>query len=228
MRWVFLPGLDGAGAFFEPFVQILPAEVEPMILAYPAEERLGYEELLEWLLPKLPANEAFLLVAESFGGPLAVKLARTEPRGMVGAVVSASFVRSPLPRFLRQGPLEMFFRIPFPSAMVRWLLADESAGAEIFELFERVISYSPPLVLAHRARAALSVDVTEELKDCRLPLLFLDGRRDRLIRRSAMEQVRQIRPDLPIRSVDGPHFLLQLRAGECLQEIERFLDRLMK
>ena len=228
MKWVFLPGLDGAGEFFEPLLKFLPSEIEPLVFAYPARENLDYDELLEWILPQLPENEPFLVVAESFGGPLAVKLTRSEPKGMVGAVVSASFIRSPLPSFLRFGPVESFFRLPFPNAFVRWLLADSDAGSEIFALFDRVIRYSSPEVLADRARSALTVDVTDELKECRLPLLFFDGTCDRLIPRSAMEYVRKLRSDLPVLSVDGPHFLLQLEPEKCLREINRFLDRVLE
>lgn len=226
MKWVFLPGLDGAGIFFEPFLRALPEEIEPVTVAYPAKKRMGYEELLSWLLPQLPQEEPFLVVAESFGGPLAVRVAAEEPKGMIGAVVSASFVVNPLPRLLRYGPVKSFFHLPFPRPLVRWLLADAQAGKEIFELFDQVTEYSPPEVWAHRARAALSVDVTDELKRCRLPLLFLDGNRDRLIPRSAMMRVREIRPDVSVVPVDGPHFLLQLRAETCLEVIERFVDRL--
>src|SRR5690625_755853 len=101
MKWVFLPGLDGAGIFFEPFLKVLPKEIEPVVFAYPGEEKLDYDQLFEWLLPQLPKGEPFLVIAESFGGPLAVRLAAAGPAGMVGAVVSASFVINPLPRIFR-------------------------------------------------------------------------------------------------------------------------------
>src|SRR5690625_6174390 len=94
MKWVFLPGLDGAGEFFEPFLKFLPSEIEPLVFAYPAREKLDYDELLEWVLQQLPENEPFLVVAESFVVLLAVKLGRSESKDMVVAVVSGSFIRS--------------------------------------------------------------------------------------------------------------------------------------
>lgn len=225
MKWIFLPGLDGSGAFFEPFLKVLPEGVEPEPIAFPAEEKWGYDELFEWLRGKLPKQEPFLIVAESFSGPLAVRLAAAEPTGMVGAVVCASFVRHPWPRFLRHLPVETLFRLRFPPGFVRLILAEKGISAKLMDLFYRVIVYSPPAVIAHRARAALQVDETEALRRCRLPLLFLSATRDRLIQSRSTALVRRVRPDLPVVPVDAPHFLLQLRPEECLPAIEEFLGQ---
>lgn len=223
MKWIFLPGMDGSGTFFEPFLKVLPKDVEPVTVAFPAQEKYGYDELLEWLLPRLPRQEPFLVVAESFSGPLGVRLAASGPAGMIGAVISASFVRNPLPRACRFLPVEAVFRRRLPRRLVRWILADADAGPEIYDAFYRAIGHSPPEVVAHRARAALAVDETEALKKCALPLLFLRGTSDRLIRGRSTGLVGKLRPDLPVVSIDAPHFLLQLKAEECLGVIEDFL-----
>lgn len=224
MKWIFLPGMDGSGKFFEPFLKVLPVRVTPVTLAFPRAEKLGYEELFEWLLPRLPRDERFLVVAESFSGPLAVRLASIGPPGMIGAVISTSFVRNPLPRVLRRLPVEWVFRFRMPKPLVRLILADATAEPELYDLFYDAIHYSPGDVLAHRARAALQVDETEALAGCTLPLLFLQGTSDRLIHRSSTELVKRLRPDLPIVPISAPHFLLQMKPHECLQAIERFLE----
>lgn len=223
MKWIFLPGLDGSGEFFEPFLKVLPKDVEPVPIGFPPNEKLGYDELFHWLLSRLPRDEPFLVIAESFSGPLAVRLAAARPDGMVGGVICASFVRNPLPRFLRHLPAEFVFRRRFPKLLVKILFSDTTAGDEIYDLFYRVMRYSPPDVMAHRARAALSVDETEDLKRCELPLLFIEATSDRLIRKRSTELVRQLRPEIPIVPVAAPHFLLQLRQKECLHAIGEFL-----
>lgn len=223
MKWIFLPGLDGSGTFFEPFLKMLPDDVAPVTIEFPPEEKLGYEELRRWLLPRLPQKEPFLVVAESFSGPLAVRLAADQPRGMIGAVISASFVRYPLPRVLARLPLEMIFRGRLPKSFVRFIFADASAGPEIYRAFYQSIIHSPPRGIAHRARAALRVDETAALRRCELPLLFLEATSDRLIQRESMKLVRRLRPDVPMTRIPGPHFLLQMKAEECLRAIQAFV-----
>lgn len=226
MKWIILPGMDGSGDFFEPFLKVIPEDVEPVTIRFPRNEKFGYEELFQWLLKRLPREEPFLVVAESFSGPLGVRLAAARPAGMVGAVISASFVRHPLPRILRYLPVEWLFRSRLPEAAVRFLLGEGDMGAGLTRLFYQSIEYSPPDVVAHRARAALEVDESEALRTCALPLLFLQPTSDRLIRPRSTEFVRRLRPDVRIVSIAAPHFLLQLRPIECIRAIEGFCSDL--
>lgn len=224
MKWIFLPGMDGSGAFFEPFLQVLPPSISVQTIAFPATEKMGYEELRSWLRDRWPRQEPFVIIAESFSGPLAVQIAAEAPASLQAVVVSASFVKNPLPRGLRHLPAERVLGMRFPRPVVNFLLANsDGSGADFYDLFCRVMRYSPPDVLAHRARAALQVDKTDALKACRLPLLFLEGMRDRLISRSAMRHVRKVRPDLPIIPFEAPHFLLQTKPRESYEVIQDFL-----
>lgn len=46
-RLVLLPGMDGTGTLFEPLLDVLAAEWEPIVVRYPPDEALGYDALLE-------------------------------------------------------------------------------------------------------------------------------------------------------------------------------------
>ena len=80
---VLLPGLDGTGLLFQPLVECLPDAIEPVVVSYPPDQKLGYEELLPLVLERLPAAP-FVLLGESFSGPLAVMAAATAPRASAG------------------------------------------------------------------------------------------------------------------------------------------------
>lgn len=75
----------------------------------------------------------------------------------------------------------------------------------------------PPRVLAGRVRELLRVDVRRELRACPVPLLVLQGREDRLLRRPVW-------PGTVL--VPGPHLLLQRHPRECAGIIEEWLGRL--
>src|SRR3990172_3555317 len=66
-------------------------------------------------------------------------------------------------------------------------------------------------VMAARALEALRVDATEALRACPIPILFLGGKRDRLLRRDLASEVLAPRPDARIEMLDGPPPLLQSR-----------------
>ena len=62
---VLLPGLDGTGLLFQPLIDCLPEDIQPVVVAYPKELQLGYAELLPLVLDSLPPGP-FVLLGESF------------------------------------------------------------------------------------------------------------------------------------------------------------------
>src|SRR3990172_5717425 len=80
-------------------------------------------------------------------------------------------------------------------------------------------------VMAARALEALRVDATEALRACPVPILFLGGKRDRLLRRDLAREVRALRPDARIEMLDGPHLLLQSRPIGAMRVVSEFLLR---
>lgn len=221
VRWIFLPGMDGTGEFFAPFIKHLPATVEPVTIRYPGDQKLGYVELFDFVMKRLPTGP-FLLVAESFSGPLAVRIGASEPPGMIGGVVSASFVRNPLPRFLHSLAGGWLFRRQLPRWLSTAIVTGGDTSEELFQLFKHVMGQTTPEVLGFRAREALQVDATADLQRCRLPLLFLQGGQDHLILGHNAKVVRQLRPDYPIKKLNTSHCLLQRRPEEALAAIREF------
>ena len=78
MKLLLFPGFDGTGQFFEDFVQKLPPHQSFQILKYPEDTALSYDGLVDHFLPQLPKDD-FVLLGESFGGPLCIKLASEAP-----------------------------------------------------------------------------------------------------------------------------------------------------
>src|SRR4051812_43266913 len=92
---VLLPGLDGTGTLFGPVLDHLPPDLRPLVVTYPTEEPLGYEQLLAHVLERLPTSAPFVLLGESFSGPLALMASSRSPVGLRGVILCASFVRNP-------------------------------------------------------------------------------------------------------------------------------------
>jgi pimeloyl-ACP methyl ester carboxylesterase len=109
-----LPGLDGTGLLFGPALDACPDGVRPVVLPLPDLEARSYAELADHLAPRLPKDEPFLLLGESFSGPLALELAARRPDGLAGVVLVASFVTSPVPRGIGRLPWTLAFRVRRP------------------------------------------------------------------------------------------------------------------
>src|SRR5689334_18272732 len=96
MKLVLLPGLDGTGVLFRPFLKLLPSSIEPIVVAYPPRQALGYDELLPLVRSTLPKNKPFVLLGESFSGPLSLRIAAERPIDLKGLILAGSFISCPL------------------------------------------------------------------------------------------------------------------------------------
>lgn len=173
-----MPGMDGTGRLFRPFTSELPADVQHQVVSYPPDQPLDYAAL-EPLVP-LPRRD-FVIVAESFSGPLAIQIASRAPAHLKALVLIATFVRPPLgwlSSFLGAFALPLLFRAPPPRAALRALLLGTHATDALVSETRSVIQSVAPAVLASRLRGILSVDVTRELRVVRVPILYLVGRQE--------------------------------------------------
>lgn len=224
---VLLPGLDGTGTLFKPLLAHLPPEVRPLVVAYPTQERLGYEELLPRVLDALPRSEPFVILGESFSGPLAIMAAARSPAALRGVVLCASFVRNPLPvparlKYLVRG---LYFRAT-PEFARSWALLGRYATPELRRVLCEAIDAVSPDVLTHRARSVLEVDVRHELESCRVPVLYLRGTHDRVVGRRNGDEVATLCSSARVVEIPASHFVLQAQPAAATAAVSEFLSAL--
>ena len=222
---LLLPGLDGSGRLFAPLLAAGPRAFEPEPVSFPPDRALGYDELAALVRARLPRGR-FVLLAESFSGPLAVRLAAERPRGLAALVLAATFLHRPLDALLH--PIRglvgaRLFGAAMPAPVVRHFMAGPDAPDAIVAEVQRAVAAVRAEVLAHRATEALRVDARGALADVDVPILFLAPTRDRLIRRDAHEDVSALRPDAAVARLDAPHMVLQRAPHASLAVIEEFL-----
>jgi pimeloyl-ACP methyl ester carboxylesterase len=223
MNVVLLPGLDGTGDLFAGLVRTAPAEIEVSTVHYPDHRVLDYDGHLEIARRHLPAAGPFLLVAESFSGPIGIRLAAAAPTGLVGLVLCNTFARRPSWRGFRYLPWELFFRRPVPRFTVRRRLVGRWTSPEWVRIVREATADVDPAVLAARMRSVLSVDASEELRRVAVPLLYLRGTRDGLVPRRSLEHVRAVKPSVEVVELDAPHMLLEVAPEAAWEAITHFL-----
>lgn len=222
-----LPGLEGTGRLFSRFAAATSAALELRVVPYPPDRVLDYEALAAVVRAELPADRPFALLGESFGGPLALRLAADDPPGLVGVVLASTFHRRLAAAALRAlRPLSFaFFRLRPPDHAVRLLLGGHDAPPDLVADVQLAVASVRGAVLAARAREALRVDATEWLLRCPAPVLFMGGRHDRLLRTGLPIEIRMLRPDAEIRMLDAPHLVLQREPVLAARLVEEFLLR---
>lgn len=196
-----LPGMDGTGKLHGD----LMAELEGHDVRVVAYEGGTYEEAYASLPEALkrPAPED-VIAAESFGGPLGMRIAAAHP--IAKLVLVASFVKMPL--WVPPGDLITVIHPP-PALAIRALMLGLDAPEALVERVHEVIGTVPRAWLAERLDALAAMDASDAFSAIRSPIVWLRAKDDRMIPEAATEHALTLRPELEVHVIDGPHLLAQ-------------------
>jgi pimeloyl-[acyl-carrier protein] methyl ester esterase len=226
LKLVLLPGMDGTGKLFSEFIAALPETFETVTVRYPTERCLPYSELEDFVRTACAISAPFMLVAESFSTPLAIKYAATKPANLEGVILCAGFATSPVQgwrRFLGSLLVPLAFRIPLPNLAARFWLLGSDAPTSLLAALRVAISSVEPKVLAARVRAVLACEVRAELGQIAVPMLYIQAKRDRLVSASCLEDIQRIRPQMTVVALEGPHLLLQREPQRAAEAVVWFI-----
>jgi pimeloyl-[acyl-carrier protein] methyl ester esterase len=219
--------MDGTGKMFWPLTEQFPPWLSCKVVSYPTHEVLSYHELVNMLQASLPDSDPYIIIAESFAGPLALMLAERANKNLKAIVLCATFLTNPRPWLSKLAPLVLhkwLVGMPPKKWMARLVITGQDAPDTMLEQMLRIHETVSPAVIINRLYSVFNVDVTDALQQCTIPLLHLYGKRDHLVLKSSHAEIQQTRPDITSVDIDGPHFLLQTHPEECMQVIIKFLD----
>src|SRR5690606_14943376 len=163
---VVLPGLDGTGSLLAGFCTAVEARGVPAsVVGYPPDRPLGYDGLEAIVRGRLP-NTPFVLLGESFSGPLAIRIAADPPPGLVGLVLSTTFARSPIGHVSTIAPLLRVAPARRPVVLLSWLLLGPWATPRLRAQLRDALACVDPAVLRARAAETLRVDSSGKLGHC--------------------------------------------------------------
>jgi pimeloyl-ACP methyl ester carboxylesterase len=226
---VLLPGMDGTGELFARFTFELGRRINVRVVRYPATEPLEYPALEEIARAAFPADEDFVMLAESFSGPIAVSLAAAHPRHLKGLVMCATFVRNPRPI---TAPLRMMLNhLPLnaiPTHLSAPVLLGHFATDALMEALRHALAPVSTAVLRARLRAVLAVDVSAQLAQVKIPVLYLRALHDRVVPPAASAHVAQLCPHASFVEIDAPHFVLQAAPEESAKAVRAFVREVAK
>ena len=224
---VLLPGLDGTGNLFAPLIPELPRSLNVITAAYPRDRFLPYPELVSWVGELVPRDSPYAILGESYGSTVAVKFAATHPPNLTGVILCAGFISNPVRKW---GPLPkllarpLFFRFRPPQFLREYFSFGFGAPESLKLALWRSVRSLNTEVFAKRARATLDCDAREELRQVKVPLLYLQATQDRLVGSECLDEIKRLHPETMAISIRARHLLLQREPRAAAQAIAQFLD----
>jgi pimeloyl-ACP methyl ester carboxylesterase len=221
---VLLPGLHGTAGLFAPLQSVIPPGFQVQAIAYPTDRACRYDAHYAQVESLLEGRGNLVLIAESYSGSLALRFAAAHPERVRAVILCVSFIAPPVPRILCYlATLPVMLRVPLLDIGIRTFLSGFRAPRQTVRDLRREVRSNRPWVLAHRIQQMAWVDGRAALKACTMPILCIAATRDRLVGRRSMRRLVRIRPDVPVKWLDGPHLLVQTRPAEVWEHISEFL-----
>jgi pimeloyl-ACP methyl ester carboxylesterase len=222
---VLLPGMDGTGILFEPLMEALPIGIKPIVVSYPTEIPMSYEQLLPIVIESLPKHAPFILLGESFSGPLAIMAASKKQSNLKALILCATFISNPipwLPNWSRYVIFTPFFYLSRYFILAKALVAGYGSPS-IMTLLRKAHGTVSSRVMAARARAILGVNVGKTLRVIKVPIFFLGGTDDKVSPSKNLREIIRIRPDVQTSLISGPHLILQTKPVDAASLIDSIL-----
>ena len=221
---VLLPGMDGTGLLFSDFIAAMGSDVEIIVVTYPTDIILDYFELEKIARTLLPVDRPFLILGESFSGPIAISLAAAKPAGLVGLILCCTFAKNPQPLLAVVRPFVGLLPVAaVPLSLLGYLLMGRFFKPELERAYAHALKVVSPAVLKNRLHAVLSVDVTACVSTISVPVLYLRATEDKVVPRACSLQIAKLMPKLWLVDIIAPHFLLQTAPIKAASAVFEFI-----
>jgi pimeloyl-[acyl-carrier protein] methyl ester esterase len=217
--------MDGTGLLLADFAAMLAPPHAVQVVSYPGDEPLGYAPLEDLAARALPADSPYVLIAESFSGPVALGIARQRPAGLRAVVLVCSFARCPRAGYrMLRGLASLAPRVPFRMLALAGL--GLRATGEQRQALRVALGRVASSVLVSRLQGVVDVDVTSAVAQIEVPLLYLRARQDRLVPAQVGRELVRSARDGTLVDLPGPHFLLQAAPEAAARVVHDFVSRL--
>ena len=221
MKLILLPGLDGTGKMFHPFIEELDSSFSTLIIPIKSIRYLSYDDIVDDIYDQLPLSEQFIFLAESFSGFILAKLLSKYDIKCKKIILVSSFFDTP--KLLNS--LSSFFisYIPIkfiPKHFVSKILFNGSIANE--NDFLNIIYSIESRVLKSRLKLIRTMNY-RFLKRNYIECLYLNAENDFIIHNKNIRAVRKKYINTTVKTVSGGHLLLQSNPKESALIINRFL-----
>jgi pimeloyl-ACP methyl ester carboxylesterase len=117
-------------------------------------------------------------------------------------------------------------RFALPDFAIRAFLVGGNASSALRASVRTTVSSVKHAVIAARLHFVLGCDVRKELGDVAVPMLYIQANQDRLIPGACRNEIHRIKPEMAVRTIDGPHLILQREPQRTAEVVAEFVRQL--
>jgi pimeloyl-ACP methyl ester carboxylesterase len=187
---------------------------------------MSFQEHVDFARQQFPRKRPFVLLAESFSGPIGLHLLAESPGNLIGVIFVATFAHYPSPFFLDaarlipQGLLKLF-----STTLLSRFFCLGGASEEAVKLFRTALASVQLKVLSQRLQLLADLPPSPDATFSG-PCLYIQASNDRLVSSRALAPLQRHLPQLRVEKVHGPHIVLLAQPETGARLISRFVAAL--
>lgn len=228
MKLILLPAFDGTGQMFSNLVRVLSAQFDCVSVSYPETGPQDYLSLTEQVIASLPESEDYIVLGESFAGPIVYQLVIRDLPRCKGAVFVATYLTNPRPlvlKFLTALPAFLISLMISRPWVVKLVSLSRDADSGVAKAIAKNFASVKPTVIKQRLKTIAGANDQPRI-DVAIPSFYIQADHDGLVLPKKLKEFRQRCQHLTLRSAPGGHFVLQESPAECakilLEELVEF------
>lgn len=221
MKIILLPGVDGTGVLFEPFVETFKADVPVEVIPLTKDSDQSILNQVS-IIEDAVGDEEIILIVESYSGLLAYELAKRNKIRIKQIFFFGCFLQPPsfigkIGRFL---PVRLLNIIP--DKVIAHILFNRWSSPELISLFRKAIDAGDFSNLKKRIRIIGTYHKPGQVID--VPCVYVQATMDNLVSAYNVKAFEDLCSDLQVEVVEATHMLLQTQPQEMSQLIHKYLQ----
>jgi len=194
-RIILLPGLDGTGTLFKPLLEEIHNQRSIEIIRYPVNEALTYNELTSLVEEVIKNKSSIYLIAESFSGPIALKLLNNHKNKIKGIILVASFITTPRKYLLNISkllPMEYLLKSNIPDFLIKRYCLGNEIDQEMINDFKKAIISVKPNVLIKRLKELSKLNKYDYSHIISQNIYYIQASKDKLVPNDCLKELSSI------------------------------------
>lgn len=217
-HWILLPGLDGSGFLFNDFIKkyhTLDSNLKLEVISLP-NSPLSYEELINYIVEKLPEEDDYGLLGESFSGPIAIHIASRNMKNLKALCLVATFAKTPhwsysyLSQIIKYIP-----KLLTLTKKVGHIILSNSFNKNQQLNLQHSLTQINEETFKSRLMAVSHINYESLLEKIKVPTIIINAKKDLIVDKKVALKLNKIKKSRTY-WIDAPHFILQTKAKEVI------------
>lgn len=213
-----IPGLDGSGMLFKPFLDVFPLPVTVLPYNDAADQSIqGLTDYLTKCILDQAGNQPVVIIAESFGGVMTDQILQAGKVSVSNAIFLAGFLRRPnhwsvLGKFSQPTKLSIASLNLVPNKLLNPALFWRFGSPELTALFRQSLNTN---IYIKRIELIATLKLNLPRQKVHTPTLYLQASHDSLVSKRSVNDFKNYYTNLTVKRVTASHFLVETNAEDA-------------